>query len=256
MSPSWRPGAAVLSIALVTSCQRRPPPGEATTPTAGDDKASHEVAAGGDAGPGPAARTVAGLTLSGSTRAHEVPPEQAGRCAPRDVVVRLGRAGAAPTEVVVEGECLGACTDEEVEAGEAALAEAEADVAAGGSDSQLDYNFTGCDVVSPTLVRIDAIDDLPVALVASQVRGPHDQLQTVYHVVVPAPACGQLYVSGPMAASYVGHWDPAWLHLSGRGGAVAVDGVPPDHTGEPVPLWRGRVDRCPLTELEFPGDLP
>jgi len=261
----------VLVLVLMAACprtERRPP---AARPESPASSASPAPVGPTPAGPRAAAARPAGTSPSASPGASgpPVPPtpglgitvtetnqatEQ--ECSRADLRIALvGSDGKAVDEETLDGTCHGACTRAAKRAGARQVRELEQAIARGeASDSELDYNFTGCLFSGPRPGRIERVGDRDLALLIEHYIGAHDVAQDSYRLATEV--CGALFVSEPFGETYTEGWtiDELSLALSPDGRTLGVEAA----RGE----WRSVIyrltfpTRCPgspLTE-DIPGD--
>ena len=166
-------------------------------------------------------------------------------CSRADLQIELvGSDGKTVYEETLAGECHGACTPAAKRAGERQVREIERAIERGeASDSELDYNFTGCLFSGPRPGRIERVGDRDVALLVDHYLGAHDVEQDRY--LLATEVCGALFVSEPFAETYVAGWtlDELSLALSPDGRELRVEG---SREG-----WSGVLYR-----LTFPSQCP
>lgn len=168
-------------------------------------------------------------------------------CARHDLALRAVAGGAVRAELVLEGGCVGACTEAEKAAGEATVAEIQAGIAAGThSESELDYDFTGCVFHGVALVRWEEIGGRRFALLFGENPGPHD-IPTGYFRLATV-LCGNVWLSEEWGATYANRWQPEEVRIGGDDRSVtgAVAG------GE---LYRATFEGCdPPVEVVADAD--
>lgn len=146
-------------------------------------------------------------------------------CRTRSTVVQLRRGPELLDEVYFEGECLGACTAKAKAEGKAMVKEIEAAIRRGdATESQLDYNFTGCfanEASAPE--RFEALGPIFTILVAKP--GPHDV--SVFDIHLFGPGCGGRLGHSLLAQEVFGNVTPRLPKQPGatwRRFAVGLDG--------------------------------
>jgi hypothetical protein len=235
--------SGVLLLLLATACPRearRPPVARPESPAA--------PASAAPASPAPASAAPAGaappapgmrLTVTETNQAKEQ------ECSRADLLIELlGSDGKAVGEETLAGECHGACTPAAKRAGEREVRRIERAIERGeASDSELDYNFTGCQFSGAKPGRVERVGDRDVALLVDHYIGAHDVEQDRY--LLATEVCGALFVSEPFAETYVAGWtlDELSLALSSDGRELRVEGAREE-------------SRDVLYRLTFPSQCP
>ena len=167
--------------------------------------------------------------------------KQQHECSRIDLIVRLTNGEAIVDEEIYEGDCQGACTAAEKREGEKTIKEIERRIARGEStESELDYDFTGCMFVGHVAGRIDRVGERQVAIFAEKSIGPHSTEQTTH--MLAFEVCGELFVSQGFGLRYSGGWQL---------GELTVDESPDKReirVRAANDSWRGFIYRATLPE--------
>lgn len=190
---------------------------------------------------GPPVPPAPGLRLT-VTETNQVKEQE---CSRADLLLELaGSDGKTVDEETLDGACHGACTRAAKRAGARQVREIEQAIERGeASDSELDYDFTGCVFSGPQPGRIERIGGRDVAVLIDHYIGAHDVDQDRYRLATEV--CDVLFVSEPFAETYSTGWtlDQLSLVLSPDGRELRVEGAREQ--------WRGVIYR-----LTFPSICP
>jgi hypothetical protein len=202
---------------------------------------------------GPPVPPAPGLRLT-VTETNQVNEQE---CSRADLSIKLVASdGKTVDEETLAGECHGACTPAAKRAGVRQVRKIERAIARGeASDSELDYNFTGCLFSGPRPGRIDRAGGRDVALLVDHHIGAHGVDQDRYRLAIEV--CGALFVSEPLAETYSTDWtlDELSLVLSPDGRELRVEGAREQWSGVLYRLtFPSQCPGAPLAEVVHSGE--
>lgn len=177
-----------------------------------------------------------GEPAASGLKVEKVDAEEIFECQRHDLAVRIMDNGKVTDEVIVSGACEGACTAEDKAAGEAQLAEIEAAIERGEStESELDYDFTGCTFYGAELGRTDEVGGRWLAILQGHHQGAHDIPNRYYQLATEL--CGKVFVSAEFGTTYANRWSLEDLKVAAAGDAITVT---VDNDGTPLELYTVR----------------